>query len=142
MIFPMESFRKKPYIHGVTTMEEFFEDQHNRRRFLRKYSPKVFPKLKKCKNESCDNYHDNKDSYCSFECRVFWETTMRASRYGGQDVINHNMRCDTCLYGYEHKSKIKAFKYHCVEDTATSHGIKEVLVNPDHWCHFYKEKHS
>ena len=136
MIFPMSYFQLPPYTYGDTTMEDFFADQHYRRRFLQKYSTKLFPKIKKCKNEMCHNYHDNKHSYCSDECRIIWESRS----YKGHTV--GPMQCSSCLYGYEHKSGFKAFKYHCVETWNTDNGRKVFLVNPNHFCHFYVRKNS
>ena len=142
VIVPMSYFQKSPYTYGDTTMEDFFEDQHLRRRFLQKYSVKLFPKIKKCKNEMCSNYHDNKNSYCSNECRDVWEQELILRRYGdGHQDMSH-LRCDNCRYYVPHRKRFKCFKGRCVEETVTNNREGEFLVNPDHWCHFFIQQET
>lgn len=142
MIFLMEDFKKPPFVKGVTTMEEFFEDQHRRRRFLGKYSPKVFPKVKKCKNEMCTSYHDNKDSYCSLDCRVIWEMERMERRYTKPDSEMGHLRCGNCRYYVPHHTGFKAFKGHCVEDMHHRKHQPNYLVAADHWCHFFMKQET
>ena len=142
MIFPMSYFQLPPYTYGDTTMEDFFADQHYRRRFLQKYSTKLFPKIKKCKNEMCHNYHDNKHSYCSDECRYVWEQELVDRRYDGGHKDCGHLRCGNCRYYVPHKTGFKCFKGHCVESMQTEVGRKEFLVCPDHWCHFFMKQET
>lgn len=129
MIFTMESFRKPPYEHGVTSMEDFFEDQHNRRRFLRKYSPKLFRRLKKCKSEFCTNYHDNLHSFCSDACRAHHEV------YGECDQAEKNKEsCAKCVYSRTHLSQFRCYKLRCINEEHNEIFTDAEMVNPDDWC--------
>lgn len=142
MIFPMSYFQLPPYTHGDTTMEDFFADQHYRRRFLQKYSTKLFPKVKKCKNEMCHNYHDNKHSYCSDECRVIWEQELIDRRYGEGHKDYSHLQCSNCEYCVPHKSGFRAFKPHCIEKRVMANPDGDLLVNPDHWCQFFIKRNN
>lgn len=139
MILSMEFFQHPPFVYGVTTLDGFIADQHYRRRFLGKYSPKYFRKIKKCKNEMCTNYHDNKDSYCSDVCRSVWEQEMVDRRYGDGHKDYGHLRCGNCQFYVPHPSRFKAFKGQCVEEMVNNNEI-EHLVAPDDWCHFFSKK--
>lgn len=137
MIFTMESFRKPPYVHGVTTMESFFEDQHNRRRFLRKYSPKLFRRLKKCKAPKCTNYHDNKNSFCDDFCKQAYEDSRTYA-----DMVEYDSgSCAECVDSSPHTSRFLCYKLKCANEDCNSTLYDLKWVEPDSWCFNFQPKH-
>ena len=136
MIFTMEDFRKPPYVHGITTLEEFFEDQHNRRRFLQKYSPKLFRRLKKCKAPGCNNYHDNKNSFCDDFCKEAYQKS-----HTHADMIEYDSGCCAdCTESRQHSSKFLCYKLHCVNEECNRYLYDIKLVEPDNWCFEFQPK--